>query len=171
MARHSSNSTSSEDDRRRRHRGRDHSRREDRSSRRHSRRSTSPHERRRHRHRSHSPPARPSTSHPRVDVVLPGIGMAAFEGFGRGSSLEKILCTCRHCKGVVLQTRSQVRSHLGNHGLFRPPPAAEVRFNINLFINLQFVLELAFLPHIFLALACFIHVKCGLFLPDSPHRD
>ena len=123
MARHGSDMSSSEDDRRRCHRQRREHSRDASPSRRRSRRSRSrdPHPRRRER----TPPrhiAGPSSLHHCPGLVAPAEGMAAVEGFGRGVSLEKIMCTCRHCKGVVLQTRSKVRSHLGNHGPYRPPP-------------------------------------------------
>jgi hypothetical protein len=128
MARHGSDMSSSEDDCRCCHWHRREHPRDANLSRRRSRmsRSRDPHPRCRER-----TPARhiagPSSLHPRPGLVAPAEGMAAVEGFGRGVSLEKIMCTCRHCKGVVLQTRSQVRSHLGNHGPYRPPPT-EVNF-------------------------------------------
>jgi hypothetical protein len=120
MGRHESDVSSSEDDRRRRHRHRGESHGEGTSSRRRSRRSTSRSGSPRPRHRSPLRGATPFASQPPVPVVSPAVGMAALEGCGRGLSLEKIFCTCRRCKGVVLQSRSQVRSHLGNHGPFRP---------------------------------------------------
>jgi hypothetical protein len=97
-----------------------------------------------------------------MGVSAPTMAMASLEGGGRGSSLEKIMCTCRHCKGVVLQTRSRVASHLGNHGPYRPR-TTKVSFDYFDLPMWLFVLYMfAFIiNHL-------IHLQCGLFFNRLP---